>query len=135
MFCCFFFLMIRRPPRSTHCISSAASDVYKRQMLYFLIVLNCFAEYPPGYIILFQQPLKVRTEIFLIPLDLRYLTSSFISLIIGGQETIFTITEKPLDNKNLYFSIKFLYLGSFIFLSSGCNEALIIIILSGETYS
>eukprot|EP00825_Cyclidium_porcatum_P032687 TRINITY_DN3489_c0_g1_i2.p2 TRINITY_DN3489_c0_g1~~TRINITY_DN3489_c0_g1_i2.p2 ORF type:complete len:102 (-),score=23.54 TRINITY_DN3489_c0_g1_i2:50-355(-) len=23
--------MIRRPPRSTHCISSAASDVYKRQ--------------------------------------------------------------------------------------------------------
>eukprot|EP00825_Cyclidium_porcatum_P051550 TRINITY_DN9525_c0_g1_i1.p1 TRINITY_DN9525_c0_g1~~TRINITY_DN9525_c0_g1_i1.p1 ORF type:complete len:320 (+),score=58.19 TRINITY_DN9525_c0_g1_i1:97-1056(+) len=29
----FFFLMIRRPPRSTHCISSAASDVYKRQVL------------------------------------------------------------------------------------------------------
>eukprot|EP00825_Cyclidium_porcatum_P017280 TRINITY_DN20026_c0_g1_i2.p5 TRINITY_DN20026_c0_g1~~TRINITY_DN20026_c0_g1_i2.p5 ORF type:complete len:102 (-),score=35.55 TRINITY_DN20026_c0_g1_i2:644-949(-) len=27
-----FFLMIRRPPRSTHCISSAASDVYKRQV-------------------------------------------------------------------------------------------------------
>eukprot|EP00825_Cyclidium_porcatum_P019246 TRINITY_DN21859_c0_g1_i1.p2 TRINITY_DN21859_c0_g1~~TRINITY_DN21859_c0_g1_i1.p2 ORF type:complete len:110 (-),score=28.36 TRINITY_DN21859_c0_g1_i1:589-918(-) len=27
----FFFLRIRRPPRSTHCISSAASDVYKRQ--------------------------------------------------------------------------------------------------------
>jgi len=25
--------MIRRPPRSTHCISSAASDVYKRQIL------------------------------------------------------------------------------------------------------
>ena len=30
---CFIrFLMIRRPPRSTHCISSAASDVYKRQV-------------------------------------------------------------------------------------------------------
>eukprot|EP00825_Cyclidium_porcatum_P048968 TRINITY_DN835_c0_g1_i5.p1 TRINITY_DN835_c0_g1~~TRINITY_DN835_c0_g1_i5.p1 ORF type:complete len:356 (-),score=90.38 TRINITY_DN835_c0_g1_i5:127-1194(-) len=29
----FFFLMIRRPTRSTHCISSAASDVYKRQIL------------------------------------------------------------------------------------------------------
>ena len=28
------FLMIRRPPRSTHCISSAASDVYKRQVLH-----------------------------------------------------------------------------------------------------
>eukprot|EP00825_Cyclidium_porcatum_P037715 TRINITY_DN4215_c0_g1_i1.p2 TRINITY_DN4215_c0_g1~~TRINITY_DN4215_c0_g1_i1.p2 ORF type:complete len:102 (+),score=25.76 TRINITY_DN4215_c0_g1_i1:143-448(+) len=26
--------MIRRPPRSTHCISSAASDVYKRQYIY-----------------------------------------------------------------------------------------------------
>eukprot|EP00825_Cyclidium_porcatum_P013945 TRINITY_DN17403_c0_g1_i3.p4 TRINITY_DN17403_c0_g1~~TRINITY_DN17403_c0_g1_i3.p4 ORF type:complete len:100 (+),score=12.21 TRINITY_DN17403_c0_g1_i3:145-444(+) len=26
--------MIRRPPRSTHCISSAASDVYKRQVLF-----------------------------------------------------------------------------------------------------
>eukprot|EP00825_Cyclidium_porcatum_P028949 TRINITY_DN31059_c0_g1_i2.p2 TRINITY_DN31059_c0_g1~~TRINITY_DN31059_c0_g1_i2.p2 ORF type:complete len:111 (-),score=21.94 TRINITY_DN31059_c0_g1_i2:4-336(-) len=24
--------MMRRPPRSTHCISSAASDVYKRQV-------------------------------------------------------------------------------------------------------
>eukprot|EP00831_Metopus_contortus_P052123 TRINITY_DN43764_c0_g1_i2.p2 TRINITY_DN43764_c0_g1~~TRINITY_DN43764_c0_g1_i2.p2 ORF type:complete len:136 (-),score=36.58 TRINITY_DN43764_c0_g1_i2:61-468(-) len=27
----FFFLMIRRPPRSTQGVSSAASDVYKRQ--------------------------------------------------------------------------------------------------------
>eukprot|EP00825_Cyclidium_porcatum_P035639 TRINITY_DN37398_c0_g1_i1.p1 TRINITY_DN37398_c0_g1~~TRINITY_DN37398_c0_g1_i1.p1 ORF type:complete len:172 (+),score=31.30 TRINITY_DN37398_c0_g1_i1:44-559(+) len=31
IFIVFFFLVIRRPPRSTHCISSAASDVYKRQ--------------------------------------------------------------------------------------------------------
>eukprot|EP00831_Metopus_contortus_P014384 TRINITY_DN15954_c0_g1_i3.p2 TRINITY_DN15954_c0_g1~~TRINITY_DN15954_c0_g1_i3.p2 ORF type:complete len:126 (-),score=39.26 TRINITY_DN15954_c0_g1_i3:40-417(-) len=33
LFCviCFFFLMIRRPPRSTQGVSSAASDVYKRQ--------------------------------------------------------------------------------------------------------
>ena len=30
---CFFFLMIRRPPRSTQSRSSAASDVYKRQFL------------------------------------------------------------------------------------------------------
>jgi len=30
--------MIRRPPRSTHCISSAASDVYKRQELHRLRV-------------------------------------------------------------------------------------------------
>ena len=32
------FLMIRRPPRSTHCISSAASDVYKRQFPIFVII-------------------------------------------------------------------------------------------------
>ena len=31
----FFFLMIRRPPRSTLDRSSAASDVYKRQALAF----------------------------------------------------------------------------------------------------
>ena len=30
----FFFLMIRRPPRSTLDRSSAASDVYKRQLLF-----------------------------------------------------------------------------------------------------
>ena len=30
----FFFLMIRRPPRSTQSRSSAASDVYKRQVEY-----------------------------------------------------------------------------------------------------
>eukprot|EP00831_Metopus_contortus_P013510 TRINITY_DN15483_c0_g1_i3.p2 TRINITY_DN15483_c0_g1~~TRINITY_DN15483_c0_g1_i3.p2 ORF type:complete len:112 (+),score=27.03 TRINITY_DN15483_c0_g1_i3:72-407(+) len=33
-FVMFFFLMIRRPPRSTQGVSSAASDVYKRQLLY-----------------------------------------------------------------------------------------------------
>ena len=32
MFIVFFFLMIRRPPRSTQSRSSAASDVYKRQV-------------------------------------------------------------------------------------------------------
>eukprot|EP00825_Cyclidium_porcatum_P037436 TRINITY_DN4130_c0_g2_i1.p1 TRINITY_DN4130_c0_g2~~TRINITY_DN4130_c0_g2_i1.p1 ORF type:complete len:282 (+),score=48.78 TRINITY_DN4130_c0_g2_i1:133-978(+) len=30
--------MIRRPPRSTHCISSAASDVYKRQIIHGLFL-------------------------------------------------------------------------------------------------
>ena len=32
LLCVFFFLMIRRPPRSTLDRSSAASDVYKRQV-------------------------------------------------------------------------------------------------------
>eukprot|EP00825_Cyclidium_porcatum_P018869 TRINITY_DN2147_c0_g1_i1.p1 TRINITY_DN2147_c0_g1~~TRINITY_DN2147_c0_g1_i1.p1 ORF type:complete len:350 (-),score=60.33 TRINITY_DN2147_c0_g1_i1:170-1219(-) len=31
--------MIRRPPRSTHCISSAASDVYKRQVINYNLAL------------------------------------------------------------------------------------------------
>ena len=35
---CFFFLMIRRPPRSTQGVSSAASDVYKRQLSNFVIL-------------------------------------------------------------------------------------------------
>ena len=34
----FFFLMIRRPPRSTLDRSSAASDVYKRQLFDFLVI-------------------------------------------------------------------------------------------------
>eukprot|EP00825_Cyclidium_porcatum_P010724 TRINITY_DN15493_c0_g1_i2.p1 TRINITY_DN15493_c0_g1~~TRINITY_DN15493_c0_g1_i2.p1 ORF type:complete len:167 (+),score=13.70 TRINITY_DN15493_c0_g1_i2:132-632(+) len=47
--------MIRRPPRSTHCISSAASDVYKRQIffilvfqyiLYIFIVSHCWICFP-----------------------------------------------------------------------------------------
>jgi len=37
--------MKRRPPRSTHCISSAASDVYKRQLRY-LTALYAAADRP-----------------------------------------------------------------------------------------
>jgi len=42
--------MIRRPPRSTHCISSAASDVYKRQALAraanLPIIIHCRDAWP-----------------------------------------------------------------------------------------
>src|SRR5674476_1703635 len=37
----FFFLMIRRPPRSTPLYSSAASDVYKRQGMSRAVVERC----------------------------------------------------------------------------------------------
>src|SRR5450756_3221744 len=37
----FFFLMIRRPPRSTQSRSSAASDVYKRQALLCADCISC----------------------------------------------------------------------------------------------
>eukprot|EP00825_Cyclidium_porcatum_P002940 TRINITY_DN1136_c0_g2_i3.p2 TRINITY_DN1136_c0_g2~~TRINITY_DN1136_c0_g2_i3.p2 ORF type:complete len:201 (-),score=25.68 TRINITY_DN1136_c0_g2_i3:103-705(-) len=45
IFLYFFFLMIRRPPRSTHCISSAASDVYKRQVIYPYYQFVCRANW------------------------------------------------------------------------------------------
>eukprot|EP00825_Cyclidium_porcatum_P041408 TRINITY_DN5432_c0_g1_i13.p2 TRINITY_DN5432_c0_g1~~TRINITY_DN5432_c0_g1_i13.p2 ORF type:complete len:170 (+),score=25.00 TRINITY_DN5432_c0_g1_i13:122-631(+) len=50
--------MIRRPPRSTHCISSAASDVYKRQvctkcsssyLLYSEDCQDCYSPCSTGY--------------------------------------------------------------------------------------
>ena len=40
-FILFFFLMIRRPPRSTLDRSSAASDVYKRQVQFFVAMVGC----------------------------------------------------------------------------------------------
>ena len=43
--CCAGFLMIRRPPRSTHCISSAASDVYKRQVQFSMPKIGDFSQF------------------------------------------------------------------------------------------
>eukprot|EP01016_Furgasonia_blochmanni_P014291 TRINITY_DN17462_c0_g1_i1.p1 TRINITY_DN17462_c0_g1~~TRINITY_DN17462_c0_g1_i1.p1 ORF type:complete len:295 (+),score=76.87 TRINITY_DN17462_c0_g1_i1:3-887(+) len=40
----FFFLMIRRPPRSTQSRSSAASDVYKRQIYLLLLTISALSE-------------------------------------------------------------------------------------------
>eukprot|EP00825_Cyclidium_porcatum_P005084 TRINITY_DN1242_c0_g1_i13.p2 TRINITY_DN1242_c0_g1~~TRINITY_DN1242_c0_g1_i13.p2 ORF type:complete len:126 (+),score=25.74 TRINITY_DN1242_c0_g1_i13:118-495(+) len=37
--------MIRRPPRSTHCISSAASDVYKRQFHFYISFHSFFSAF------------------------------------------------------------------------------------------
>eukprot|EP00657_Telonema_sp_P-1_P007287 TRINITY_DN2705_c0_g1_i2.p1 TRINITY_DN2705_c0_g1~~TRINITY_DN2705_c0_g1_i2.p1 ORF type:complete len:123 (-),score=41.71 TRINITY_DN2705_c0_g1_i2:106-474(-) len=42
----FFFLMIRRPPRSTQSRSSAASDVYKRQQLRYRAEVECQGRSP-----------------------------------------------------------------------------------------
>ena len=44
----FFFLMIRRPPRSTLDRSSAASDVYKRQVYVGSADHNFYAINPDG---------------------------------------------------------------------------------------
>ena len=42
----FFFLMIRRPTRSTQSESSAASDVYKGQISAVIVTLSCVAVAP-----------------------------------------------------------------------------------------
>ena len=39
-----FFLMIRRPPRSTQGVSSAASDVYKRQLIWVQLFTSLTAD-------------------------------------------------------------------------------------------
>eukprot|EP00826_Nyctotherus_ovalis_P057468 TRINITY_DN7856_c0_g7_i1.p1 TRINITY_DN7856_c0_g7~~TRINITY_DN7856_c0_g7_i1.p1 ORF type:complete len:118 (-),score=10.39 TRINITY_DN7856_c0_g7_i1:230-559(-) len=41
--------MIRRPPRSTHCISSAASDVYKRQQYRCSSIDRIYKRWNEGY--------------------------------------------------------------------------------------
>ena len=51
----FFFLMIRGPPRSTQSSSSAASDVYKRQLL----------DHPDSSVIDFATDIIKEIEIFL----------------------------------------------------------------------
>ena len=56
-FVVFFFLMIRRPPRSTLDRSSAASDVYKRQ---FILLLNPDARLLPLALSRLAKSLKER---------------------------------------------------------------------------
>ena len=52
--------MIRRPPRSTHCISSAASDVYKRQV-YHLRCLDRKTKPSRGWRCAFCDVTQLRT--------------------------------------------------------------------------
>eukprot|EP00657_Telonema_sp_P-1_P006040 TRINITY_DN2399_c0_g1_i1.p1 TRINITY_DN2399_c0_g1~~TRINITY_DN2399_c0_g1_i1.p1 ORF type:complete len:101 (+),score=50.25 TRINITY_DN2399_c0_g1_i1:34-336(+) len=47
----FFFLMIRRPPRSTQSRSSAASDVFKRQPEYSLRASHTLPGEPPSAVL------------------------------------------------------------------------------------
>eukprot|EP00825_Cyclidium_porcatum_P035394 TRINITY_DN3710_c0_g1_i7.p2 TRINITY_DN3710_c0_g1~~TRINITY_DN3710_c0_g1_i7.p2 ORF type:complete len:140 (-),score=22.35 TRINITY_DN3710_c0_g1_i7:94-513(-) len=56
--------MIRRPPRSTHCISSAASDVYKRQD--FFSVFSCFLQRLFGFVADVFQQLETHVHVALL---------------------------------------------------------------------
>ncbi len=42
--------MIRRPPRSTHCISSAASDVFKGHLVGYLLAGVLAGPFTPGFV-------------------------------------------------------------------------------------
>ena len=58
----FFFLMIRRPPRSTLDRSSAASDVYKRQKIYFRFSICIILRLAIQYAVILQT--RIAIEIF-----------------------------------------------------------------------
>ena len=87
----FFFLMIRRPPRSTLDRSSAASDVYKRQ-----VVLN--AELGTGRIHALQL-LQFLVEGFTYDLA-PFLPVSYTHL--RAHETVLDLVCRLLLDKNIY---------------------------------
>eukprot|EP01015_Nassula_variabilis_P023135 TRINITY_DN430_c0_g1_i5.p2 TRINITY_DN430_c0_g1~~TRINITY_DN430_c0_g1_i5.p2 ORF type:complete len:101 (-),score=39.10 TRINITY_DN430_c0_g1_i5:13-315(-) len=98
----FFFLMIRRPPRSTQSRSSAASDVYKRQMIVSAI-LAC-AEFEVEFVrkwfhILQYYWGKALFYLFLGTVmydnyDLFHWVTSIILLVVGIIYLIFECTQK-----------------------------------------
>eukprot|EP00825_Cyclidium_porcatum_P005117 TRINITY_DN1244_c0_g1_i1.p2 TRINITY_DN1244_c0_g1~~TRINITY_DN1244_c0_g1_i1.p2 ORF type:complete len:181 (-),score=19.51 TRINITY_DN1244_c0_g1_i1:449-991(-) len=64
--------MIRRPPRSTHCISSAASDVYKRQVHGVLKML--MIQYPILILPLIKQSFIIMDDYYkILSKDVRFI--------------------------------------------------------------
>eukprot|EP00825_Cyclidium_porcatum_P031387 TRINITY_DN33244_c0_g1_i1.p2 TRINITY_DN33244_c0_g1~~TRINITY_DN33244_c0_g1_i1.p2 ORF type:complete len:192 (-),score=42.46 TRINITY_DN33244_c0_g1_i1:122-697(-) len=95
--------MIRQPPRSTHCISSAASDVYKRQSQQSS---NIDLEEDTDYtIIIFFDKLSVKKSLFdqnsIVELPL----SKIEKFAYKSEQNEFRIqiTEDPLIGKTLSF--------------------------------
>ena len=83
--CSVFFLRIRRPPRSTQSRSSAASDVYKRQ-------LQTPYVHTIGNLVMVVQR----------PMDTQYYSSSdyFYGLTIGTNRTLKVQSDSPYDPAN-----------------------------------
>eukprot|EP00825_Cyclidium_porcatum_P007879 TRINITY_DN13954_c0_g1_i1.p1 TRINITY_DN13954_c0_g1~~TRINITY_DN13954_c0_g1_i1.p1 ORF type:complete len:681 (+),score=123.89 TRINITY_DN13954_c0_g1_i1:90-2132(+) len=94
--------MIRRPPRSTHCISSAASDVYKRQQQDqgFTDLRDSFYD---TFSKLIQQ--RMQTQFKNYEEFEKSLTRSIISYLIAqhtqknGLEKIFTVEDKKKNSQ------------------------------------
>eukprot|EP00831_Metopus_contortus_P028434 TRINITY_DN23629_c0_g1_i2.p1 TRINITY_DN23629_c0_g1~~TRINITY_DN23629_c0_g1_i2.p1 ORF type:complete len:135 (+),score=28.98 TRINITY_DN23629_c0_g1_i2:57-461(+) len=87
--CCdfFFFLMIRRPPRSTQGVSSAASDVYKRQTWgsfdkAFLVIgiILAIAAFVGGVAMFVYGVMKSNSKKDIVDLLLAYLSVSYTHL-------------------------------------------------------
>ena len=57
--------MIRRPPRSTQSRSSAASDVYKRQILGTLLLKEVVEDRVVVLVVLVEQTFQIFLRIFL----------------------------------------------------------------------
>eukprot|EP00831_Metopus_contortus_P005113 TRINITY_DN1191_c0_g1_i3.p1 TRINITY_DN1191_c0_g1~~TRINITY_DN1191_c0_g1_i3.p1 ORF type:complete len:365 (-),score=26.12 TRINITY_DN1191_c0_g1_i3:143-1237(-) len=104
---CFFFLMIRRPPRSTQGVSSAASDVYKRQCITVDQAYR-FAGHPGLYGKLLYLPIitfAANYDFFLVSF------SSFLSLpkIYGcgpDYSSLCSTTAQACSSNNRYYADK-----------------------------
>src|SRR5450756_3106140 len=73
--------MIRRPPRSTQSRSSAASDVYKRQALNWIITGLGFEEIP-----WLSQPLWARFSVILV--NVRYGAPFFLIMYLAALKSV-----------------------------------------------
>src|SRR5678815_5936812 len=79
LFLLFFFLMIRRPPRSTLDRSSAASDVYKRQLLLMWVV---------------ERMDGIQMRRFLLPLVLSLIHISEPTRLLSNSYAVFCLKKK-----------------------------------------
>ena len=97
--------MIRRPPRSTQGVSSAASDVYKRQML-STPILNLPQSGVLGMHNIVERPVVVDGDIKIRPI--MYLALSYDHRIIDGKESVSflkMIKENLEDPRRLFLDI------------------------------
>ena len=95
----FFFLMIRRPPRSTQSRSSAASDVYKRQHH----VPDVFFEIPRTHLDVSvapeRRPPRIRHQV--VALSLIHISEP--TRLLSISYAVFCLTKKKTHSSTSYF--------------------------------
>eukprot|EP00825_Cyclidium_porcatum_P004678 TRINITY_DN12213_c0_g1_i3.p3 TRINITY_DN12213_c0_g1~~TRINITY_DN12213_c0_g1_i3.p3 ORF type:complete len:105 (+),score=10.63 TRINITY_DN12213_c0_g1_i3:130-444(+) len=92
--------MIRRPPRSTHCISSAASDVYKRQILGRLL----------NYLLVPLYTYQFATSEYGVVTEMYAYVSLFAVILTYGMETAFFRYSQTEDDKGKVYGTSVLSL-------------------------